>query len=250
MLPKLPFDPEFIKSFSKNTEYILSSAQKAVETAQLALNVYFRSIIKIPESTRILAEKGWYLPYDFHPVEVNRMASHIKEGNSNIVDADMIIFIDDKLANIQDQINIKFPKRSSVINAGIRAHKKQEYYLSIPVFFTQIEGICEDITGKRFFRSNKSKEPLTNEWVKNFEGDLVINLLLEPLKYSGPMRKLQDFANPIGINRHDVLHGNCVDYGDSKINGYKVLSLLNYIGSTVFEAKRYLDKKGFKESDK
>ena len=249
MLPILPFDPEFLKSFSMNTEYMLSSAQKAVETAQLALNVYFRSIKKIPESTKILAEKGWYLPLDFHPVEVNRMASHIKEGNSHIVDADMIIFIDDELANIQDQINKKFPKRSSVINAGIRAHKKQEYYLSIPVFFTQIEGICKDLTGKRFFRI-KAKEPLTKEWAKNFEGDIVIKLLLEPLSYSGPMRQPQDFNNPIGINRHDILHGNCVDYGDSKINGYKVLSLLNYIGSTVFEAKQYLDKEGFQESNK
>jgi hypothetical protein len=64
------------------------------------------------------------------------------------------------------------------------------------------------------------------------------------------MRQPQDFNNPIGINRHDVLHGNCVDYGDSKINGYKVLSLLNYIGSTVFEAKQYLDKEGFQESNK
>jgi hypothetical protein len=247
MLPKLPFDPEFLKSFSKNTEYMLSSAQKAVETAQLALNVYFKTI---PESTKILAEKGWYLPYDFHPVEVNRMASHIKEGNSHIVDTDMIIFIDDELSNIQDQLNKKFPKRSSVINAGIRAHKKQEYYLSIPVFFAQIEGICKDLTGKRFF-SIKAKEPLTKEWAKNFEGDLVIKLLLEPLSYSGPIRQTQDFNdNPIGINRHDVLHGNCVDYGDSKINGYKVLSLLNYFGSTVFEAKQYLDKKGFQESDK
>jgi len=249
MLPKLPFDPAFLKSFSKNTVYMLSSAQKAVEKAQLALNVYFRSIKNIPESTKILAEKGWYLPYDFHPVEVNRMASHIKEGNSHIVDTDMIIFIDDKLSNIQDQLNKKFPKRSSVINAGIHAHKKQEYYLSIPVFFAQIEGICEDLTGIKFFK-NKAKAPLTTEWLKNFEGDSVIRLLLEPLKYSGPMRKSQDFDNPIGINRHDVLHGNCVDYGDSKINGYKVLSLLNYIGSTVFEAKRYLDKKGFQESDK
>ena len=246
MLPKLPFDPEILKSFSKNTEYMLSSAQKAVETAQLALNVYFRSIKNIPESTKILAEKGWYLPYDFHPVVVNRMATYLKEGNNQMVDNEMIYFLDSELSNIQGQLNNKFPKRRSVIDAGIKAHKEREYYLSIPVFFTQIEGICDDLTGNRFFKSSE-KHPQTAAFVNKFESDLIIRLLLEPLNYSGPMRKPQDFDKPLGINRHDVLHGNCVDYGDSKINGYKVLSLLTYIGTTVFEAKRYLDKKGFQD---
>ena len=228
---------------------MFSSVQKAIETAQIALNEYFRVVKNIPESVKLLAENGWYLPLDFHPVEINRMASHIKEGNCHIVDEDMIIYIDEELTNIQDQLNKKFPKRSTVINAGIRAHKKHEYYLSIPVFFAQIEGICEDLTGDRFFK-NKAKAPLTNEWLKNFEADSVIKILLEPLKFSGPMRKSQETHYPIGINRHDVLHGNCVDYGDSKINGYKVLSLLNYIGDTVFEAKRFLDRKDSQEFDK
>jgi hypothetical protein len=244
-----PFDSEYLKTISENTKYMLSSVQKALETAQIALNEYFRVVKNIPESVKLLAENGWYLPLDFHPVDLNRFAMHIKDGNSHIVDADMIIYIDNELKNIQDQLNKKFSKRSSVINAGIRAHKKQEYYLSIPVFFTQIEGICEDLTGSRFFK-NKAKSPQTTEWVNNFTGDSVIKLLLEPLKYSGPMRKSQDIDNPIGINRHDVLHGNCVDYGDSKINGYKVLSLLNYVGDIVFEAKQYLDRKDSQESDK
>lgn len=228
---------------------MLSSVQKALETSQIALNEYFRVVKKIPESVKLLAENGWYLPLDFHPVEINRMASYIKEGKSQIVDEGMITYLDEKLTNIQDQLNKKFPERSSAINASIRAHKKHEYYLSIPVFFAQIEGICEDLTGDRFFK-NKAKAPLTNEWLKNFEADSVIKILLEPLKFSGPMRKLQDFDNPIGINRHDVLHGNSVDYGDSKINEYKILSLLYYIGDTVFEAKKFLDRKDSQEADK
>ena len=240
---QLPFDPEFLKSFSENSKYMFSAAQKAVEIAQIALNEYFRSIKKIPESTKILAENGWYLPFDFHPVVVNRMASHLKEGDCKIVDNEMINFLDKELSNIQEQLNKKFPKRRSVINAGIRAHKKQEYYLSIPIFFTQIEGMCNDLTGSRFFKTTK-KHPQTEEWVMKFEKDTIIRALLEPLSFTGPMRQPQDIDNPIGINRHDVLHGNSVAYGESKINGYKVLSLLNYIGDTVFKAERSLEQKG------
>ena len=249
MIIQQPFDPEFLKTVSENVKYMLSSVQKALENSQIALNEYFRVVKKIPESVKLLAENGWYFPLDFHPVELNRMASHINEGNGHIVDEEMIIYIDKELTNINDQLIKKFPKRSSVINAGIRAHKMHEYYLSIPVFFSQIEGICEELTGDRFFK-NKSNAPLTNEWLKNFETDSFTKILLEPLKFSGPMRKSQDIDNPIGINRHDVLHGNSVNYGDSKINGYKVLSLLYYIGDTVFEAKRFLDRKESYEADK
>jgi hypothetical protein len=249
MTIRQPFDLEFLKSVSENINYMLSSVQKALENSQIALNEYFRVVREIPEYVKILAENGWYFPLDFHPVEINRMASHIKEGNSHIVDEEMIIYIDEELPNIQNQLIKKFPKRSAVINAGIRAHKNNEYFLSIPVFFAQIEGVCEDLTGDRFFK-NKAKAPLTKEWLKNFETDSYIKILLEPLTFSGAMRKSQDFDNPIGINRHDVLHGNSVDYGDSKINGYKVLSLLYYIGDTVFEAKRFLDRKDSQESDK
>jgi len=106
---RLPFDPEFLKSLSENTKYLLSAAQKAVETAKYALNLYFQTIKTIPESTKILAEHGWYLPFDFHPVVVNRMASRIKEGNSLEVDNEMIDFLDSELPSIQDQLIRKFP---------------------------------------------------------------------------------------------------------------------------------------------
>ncbi|NLJ44008.1 MAG: hypothetical protein GX431_10145 [Bacteroidales bacterium] len=98
------------------------------------------------------------------------------------------------------------------------------------------------MTGRRFFKTNENR-PKTDEWVMEFEKDSIFRALLEPLSYVGPMRQAQDHNNPVGINRHDILHGTCFDYGDSKINGYKVLSLLNYIGDTVYEAKQYLDKR-------
>ncbi len=64
-----------------------------------------------------------------------------------------------------------------------------------------------------------------------------MELLLEPLKYTGVMRQIQDLDNPLGITRHDVLHGDSVDYGEDGLNSYKALSLLNYLGETVYIAK-------------
>jgi hypothetical protein len=56
------------------------------------------------------------------------------------------------------------------------------------------------------------------------------------------MSKMQDHLKPIGFNRHDVLHGDCVDYGDDKINSYKALSLVNYLSETVYMAKEHFEK--------
>jgi hypothetical protein len=242
MIYQFPFDAEFFNSLSKNMQTMISQVQKAMGNAQYAINVVAQGVKKIPESTKTLAESGWYLPLNFHPVIVNRMAEHIKEGNSNLADIEMIAFLDDELSNIQKQINIRFPHRSKAINESLKAHKNGDCYLSIPVFFAQIEGICRELTGARFFKLKKNQSK-TAQWLNNFNSDSILRMLLEPLGITGPMRQSQDSSNPIGINRHDVLHGDCNDYGESKINSYKVLSLLNYVSDTVYEAKKRLDDK-------
>ena len=75
----------------------------------------------------------------------------------------------------------------------------------------------------------------------NVKSDSIIEIVLEPLKHTGVTRQKQNLSNPLGINRHDVLHGDSVDYGKDKVNSYKVLSLLNYIGETVYMAKQHID---------
>jgi len=245
---QLPYDAEFLNSLSKNMQTMLSQVQKAMESAQYALNSFAQSMKKIPESTKALAEEGWYLPLDFHPVIVNRMAQLIKDGNTDLADSEMIEFLDDELLNILEQIKIRFPHRSNAINASVRAHKNCDYYLSIPVFFAQIEGICNELTGTRIFKIKKGQSK-TTDWINTVKSDSILRMLLEPLGIIGPMRQAQEFGNPLGINRHDILHGDCYDYGDSKVNSYKVLSLLNYISDTVFEAKKYLETNS-KESEK
>ena len=175
---------------------MFTQVQKAMEHAQYAMNIVTQGIRKIPESTKILAENGWYLPLDFHPTVVNRMAEQIKEGNSKIADGEMIEFLDDELSNIEKQIITRFPNREKAITAAINAHRNGEYYLSIPVFFTQIEGICNELMGIRFFKIRKNKSR-TAPWVSNFKSDSILRMLLEPLNITGPMRRSQEIGNPL-----------------------------------------------------
>lgn len=235
-------DNGIYKTMAESIQEALSNVYKDIEPIQETFKQIFTGLQEIPNSTKILSECGWYLPFDFHPQAVNNLVSEFESGNSKIIDDVMIDYLDSEINNIEIEIIKKFPNRKAVLQAAIKAHNNHDYYLSIPVFFSQIEGICNELTGTRFFQL-RNQQPQTTSWVSNFNSAYLMGILLKPLKYVGPMRKKQNLSNPIGINRHDVLHGDCVDYGEDRLNSYKTLSLLNYISDTVFEAKKYLDKK-------
>jgi len=235
-------DPEVLKSFSKAIQAQADKLQKFFKPLQDAFKELAKALKDVPESTKILAEYGWYLPLDFNPPIINSYADKLKKGNYEFVNNEMVALFDNDIADIEVGLIKKFPNRKAAIQAAIRAHNNQEYFLSIPVFFSQIEGICKELTGIRFFKI-KNNQPLTSSWIKNVKSDSIIELVLEPLKHTGVTRQKQNISNPLGINRHDVLHGDSVDYGEDKLNSYKVLSLLNYIGETIYMAKQHIDEK-------
>lgn len=234
-------DPKVLKSFSEAIQAHLSDIQISLKPLKGTFQKFGKALKEVPESTKVLAQYGWYLPFDFHLPTINHYAEQLRKGDHESVNNEMVALFDYDIADIEAELIKNFPNRKEVIQAAISAHNKQEYFLSIPVFFSQIEGICKELTGFRFFKI-KNHQPLTSSWVKNVKRDSIIELVLEPLKHTGVTRQVQNFSNPLGINRHDVLHGDTVDYGKDKVNSYKALSLLNYIGETVYMAKQYIDK--------
>ncbi|MEI9921885.1 MAG: hypothetical protein WDO14_24300 [Bacteroidota bacterium] len=84
--------------------------------------------------------------------------------------------------------------------------------------------------------------PATKEWTDTIHVDSILHLIVEPLKHFGPSRKTQVPGKPLGFNRHDVLHGTSVDYGDDDVNAFKTLSLLNYIGIAIHYVKETTDE--------
>jgi hypothetical protein len=235
-------DPNLLKSISESIQAQFNNLQKALEPLQEALQEFVKALKEVPESTKVLAEYGWYLPFDFHPPTIKHYVEEIKKGNITFIDNEMITLLDNEITNIESELIKKFSNRKSVIQAAIKAHRNHDYYLSIPVFFSQVDGICNELTGDRFFKIRHNR-PSTGSWTSNLKNDSILELVLEPLKHTGVARQKQDLSNPLGTNRHDVMHGDSVDYGEDKTNSYKALSLLNYIGETVYMAKEYIDEK-------
>lgn len=221
-----------------NLENAIEKAKQVVENFQhqfLALEKSFEKVAEgfrkireeLPEAMIELSNLGWYTHLDSDPWFPINLKDQLKSGNVAEVDTLMIEYLDQVYTGYKKEILNHFSKRKLPLKAGFSAHEREEYFLSIPVFFAQIEGMCFDQIGERYF-SIKKGAPKTKKYVEQLQRDSFMETLFSPLKEVGPYRKNQDSNNPVGINRHDVLHGDSVDYG-TKINGYKVLSLLFYI---------------------
>ena len=203
--------------------------------------------VKAPESLRQLLQQGWYLPFYFNEATMNSLASDIKIGNTSSADQYIMDTFDQGSVVELEKLTTRFPIRAKAIVTAFDAHRRGEYYLSIPVFFAQTEGICKEVVGSRFFSMKKGK-PTTTSWASTHEQDDYINLLLKPLIEVGEARRIQEMGKPSGANRHDVLHGNSLDYG-TKVNSYKAFSLLTYIGITIYELKEWLQRSENKRED-
>lgn len=188
---------------------------------------------RITENLRTLANLGWYTSMEtslnFPNIVIEKLINEGEESANKI----MIEYLDGELEFIKEIIRSHFKHRQAAIFQAITAHQEEKYFLSIPVFFSQTEGICNELTGIRFFvKVYRKKRYRTEELTANLRDGSILTLIMEPLKVEGVMRKNQVQGEPIGINRHDVLHGQSIDYGN-RVNSYKALSLLFYIISIL-----------------
>lgn len=233
--------PETLERISKSMQDFADRIKATLKPLQPLFKRFAEAFKDFPESTKILAAAGWYMPIDLDFGTANHLANELQAGNVNSVNEILINYFDDELQAIENDLVLKFPNRQAVIKAALFAHESENYYLSIPVFFAQAEGIAKELTSFKLFQL-RNNEPTIREWADEFDTNSILSALIEPLRIQGPMRKKQDPMNPSGLNRHDVLHGDSVDYGDDKLNSYKALSLLNYIGETVYLAKERTEK--------
>lgn len=177
-----------------------------------------------------LAEYGWYINYHFVPVTIVRAAGLINETSTVEIDRFMINEINPKLSLIESKLIARHPTRQLVLEAGFRAHRMGEYYLSIPVFLAQADGICYDHTTFKFFLDKKRKKyiPQVAEWAETKVLLAFHKALASALKDKGAFQLHYSSPNKIGITRHSILHGESVDYGN-EINSLKAISLIAYL---------------------
>lgn len=219
----------------KEIEEIAKNLQNSIENL-IPRDFDYKNIYENFQNAIIkISENDWYIDFDMTMSQIIQVSHYFENGQDEQANDLLKNYFDEEIDNISQRIFRKFPKRKKVLQAAINAHKESNYYLSIPIFYAQAEGICEELTNVRFF-SVKKGIPKTSEIIEKFDGTNLTLDLLKPLNLISSNRKNQNLENPLGINRHDILHGQSTDYGDDKFNSYKAFSLLNYISDVLFYA--------------
>ena len=191
-----------------------------------------RSLPEHLESALItLGNHGWFFDLDMPLPFLWELESTMNEGDLKAAEVALVEYFRKHLNSIQESIVAKYPHRLRILSPAFNAHNRGEYELSIPVFLAQTDGICFDVINYYLFiRSRKENKPMTSLYVDSLASNFFRRALLSPLSQPLPisLNKKERSEHFSELNRHQVMHGESLDYG-TEINSLKSISLLNYI---------------------
>ncbi|MEN7529251.1 hypothetical protein [Cupriavidus sp. DL-D2] len=188
----------------------------------------------------MLAERGWYFDEEMAlsmPAQLIRI--YDRPGGEEEAEAMLVQHFAQRLDSIEESICQRFPRREKIVRAAFGAHRAGQYELSIPPILAQVDGMCVDALGAEFFqRLRNDPRPRTAAYASSPEHNEWDAAWLSPLNSIGQVGKGKsergmDF---VGLNRHQVMHGESVDYGN-EINSLKAISLLNYVAQVLPDVK-------------
>ena len=219
--------------FDREYQRLLNELPKLLAEQQEQFAEYQRRLAtEIPERNRKalqrLGEEGWFIDPKM-PLsllqEIELLDEHPDEMAEWLSD-----FFRTQLDAIEGALVDSYPNRGHLLQQAFEAHREGKYGLSIPVFLTQADGIFWERTPERqnLFRSIQ-REKACNKYISQISDNYIL-AYLHPLSIILPLWMTQDKRGDsfVGLNRHQVLHGESVDY-DTEQNSLKAISLLNYL---------------------
>lgn len=187
-----------------------------------------------------MARHGWYVDGDQGLDELETLRTLIDAGDTGRVDELLMAHFEGRLDAIEDALVKELPRREKILRRAIAAHRRGDYELSIPVLLIQADGACVDLTDHHFFQKSRgSQVPEVAAHIAATQGPGDA-LFLGPISLELPINASEKGRERIAVergwttwkelNRHQVLHGESVDYG-TRLNSLKAISLLNYLVS-------------------
>ncbi|WP_319558243.1 hypothetical protein [Thiomicrorhabdus sp.] len=232
---KLPtYNLPDLSPFTKQIQQYQKSLSGIISPAFEELQRSFKELPpKIQEALLLLAQHGWYLDFNMPLPSLWEIKKAISSGEVEEVEEALVEYFESQLDEVEKSFGAKFPHRSHIISSAIKAHRNGEYFLSIPVFLAQTDGICKEVVDQYLFMK-KDRKPRTAIYVEQVAADTYKAALLSPLAASTPI-SASEHEREEGfnlLNRHMVLHGESLDYG-SKVNSLKAISLINYVSQAL-----------------
>ena len=179
-----------------------------------------------------LGEEGWFLDPAM-PATLLQELERLFDEHPDEMTEWLKGFFRERIDAIEEQLIASYPHRGHLFQQAFEAHREGKYGLSVPVFLAQADGIFWERTPARqnLFRS-KQREKAYSQYVSKISDSYTV-IDLHPLSILLPLWMNEDERAErgdsfVGLNRHQVLHGESVDYSTEQ-NSLKAISLLSYL---------------------
>jgi hypothetical protein len=198
-------------------------------------------IHKLPQRTKnvlmILGIHGWYLDIEMPFPGLWTLEKAINDSSTDEANQALMEYFRKRTPEIEKFLIKTFPHRAKILCSAFKAHSRGEYDLSVPVFLAQADGICQELIGMQLFQKIK-KAPAIAKYIETLAADTFQAAMLHPLSVTLPISasKYERADTFMGLNRHQVLHGESTEYG-TELNSLKAISLLNYIAQVLRDRK-------------
>jgi hypothetical protein len=199
------------------------------------------SVSKLPDDLRVvvtaLAERGWYISSSMGLSLLRQLQTAIESENYIELDKLMESWVAREAPEIEATVVMRFPGRAAIIAKAFDAHRREHFELSIPVLLIQVEGMCVQELGVKFYSTNKGI-PNTKGLAESMTDNAITEVFLLPLCQPSGLTASAAFRSnyPHAVNRHEVLHGTNTEYA-SLTNSLKTISLLSYFVSFAAKEK-------------
>ena len=238
MWEKLSRDFSYIASQACEFQTNLNSFVSILGTA---FSLFIEEFQKLPKRTQdallALGTRGWYLDLGMTLPGLWSLEKAIVEGNSDEAERELAEYFRENTRHIEEDLINLFPHRAKILSSAFSAHSRGEYELSVPVFLAQSDGICHELIGLQLFRKSRRRNvPATADYVETLADDSFQAAMLYPLSVTLPISASEHERGDafVGLNRHQVLHGESTQYG-TEMNSLRAISLLNYVAHVLKE---------------
>ena len=210
--------------------FLTPEVQKKIESVKLRLVERLEELGKRrQECLKTLIANGWFLGPNT-PMEQLQHFTDSLGANPGCEKDTISSYFRERLDSIECELSKAYPSRSQILRDAFDVHEAGKYTLSVPVFLSQADGIWRDQFSKNFFQIRKRKSTLQDcNNYPQLEYVATMLTLLEPKK-EGENNSLwatesERDSSFNALNRHQVLHGECVNYATEQ-NSLKAISLL------------------------
>ena len=177
-----------------------------------------------------MAKFGWYLNWQT-PM---RIVGKVDEGQEAL-NAYMIEHLENDFEELATKVIELYPHRKHILDVAFDLHRNGNYIACIPLFFSQLDGMCGEKLKKNYFEKQEELQAKVDELLDgeiDAIHELNLQILLIRTQFQAGSSSKSRVKKSLAPTRNGILHGSRkhLDYG-KKENSFKAFSLLCFVAS-------------------